>query len=72
MSYQLLERISGLPLPYEFGGDDVDVLRAYVAAGFVLAEFWATDIRNDKQQTARVSKVTRSGRKALLKSKRFR
>lgn len=72
MTYQLLEKLSALPLPYEMTGNDVDLARAYVAAGFVIADFVASDVRKDIVQKARIFKVTPSGRRALLRSKGFR
>ena len=72
MSFQLLEKLSTVPLPYEMTGSDVDLVKAYAAAGFVIADFLADDAKRNAIQKARISKVTPSGRKALLRSKGFR
>ncbi|MCZ2497978.1 hypothetical protein GN316_14525 [Xylophilus sp. Kf1] len=72
MSYELLEKLCVVPLPYVTSGGDVDLLKAYAAAGLIDAEFSATSPARDAVQIARISKVTPVGRKALLKSKGHR
>ena len=72
MTFQLLEKLSTLPLPHEMTGSDVDLVKAYAAAGFVIADFQACGTRRDIIEKARISRVTPSGRKALLRSKGFR
>jgi len=72
MSYELLEKLSRLPLPYEASGADADLAKAYAAAGLVEAQFSTSGPPINATQHARISKVTPIGRKALLKSKGLR
>lgn len=68
MSYELLERLSHLPLPQQFSGDDVGALKSYLAARLIDAKIQAAQVTRVgflAMETAMVLKLTTSGRKTL-------
>jgi hypothetical protein len=63
MNYDLLEHIRHASLPIRLEGEDADTVKAYVAAGLVVAEF--TESVSPSRHIATVVNLTAMGRKTI-------
>ncbi|MFE8644107.1 hypothetical protein ACFX58_03365 [Sphingomonas sp. NCPPB 2930] len=75
MTYALLEKLDVMHLPVEIDGPEVDMIRAYVAAGLVVADIRQPVCARDGAvlaMTARVEALTRAGRRTVEKRRAHR
>jgi hypothetical protein len=75
MPYALLEKLDEMQLPVEIDGAEVDMVRAYVAAGLVVAEIRQPVCGRDGAvlaMSARVESLTRAGRRTVEKRRAHR
>ena len=75
MPYALLEKLDVMHLPAEIDGPEVDMVRAYVAAGLVVADIRQPVCARDGAvltMTARVEALTRAGRRTVEKRRAHR
>lgn len=72
MSYVLLEKLARTKLPQEVSGEEVNLVRAYLAAGLVEALMPPDEAPRARQPctpTACVLNITAAGRKTLEQKK---
>jgi len=72
MSYLLLEKLARTKLPQEVSGEEMHLVRAYLAAGLVEAHMPPDEAPRSRQApapTACVLNITSAGRKTLEQKK---